>query len=198
MLPLEDSPEIDICLEIRNKWRKCPKPRVVIFADTLLTLLDPDSLESNVLLICIENLSYIGIAFNEFLKCFDIDFKSQECLFVIAAGYDMVRCFQNLPMLTTASRLHEDIVEFGTKISPCKVVFVTTPEIGILKSDLQLLNRMLLQALTLQTNGNIHVFNFAEEVTKSSFANTSVITRTLFLLKGIEDTFGCSLLSVPK
>uniref|UniRef100_A0AC35FHU1 Uncharacterized protein n=1 Tax=Panagrolaimus sp. PS1159 TaxID=55785 RepID=A0AC35FHU1_9BILA len=120
-----------------------------------------------------------------------------ECLFVIVAGYDMVRCFRNLPLLSTASQLHKDIIEFAKKISPSRIVFVTTPELGVLKSALQLLNLGMLQALTLENNGNIHAYNFAEEVKKSSFANTSVLTRTLFLLKGIEDNFGCSLLSLP-
>uniref|UniRef100_A0AC34G303 Uncharacterized protein n=1 Tax=Panagrolaimus sp. ES5 TaxID=591445 RepID=A0AC34G303_9BILA len=193
-LPIEDIPEAAQCCDIRNLLRNCPKPRIVIFADTLLTLLDPDSLNSNVLLIRIEKMAYIGSALNEFLTYMDQDFNVQECLFLIVAGYDMVRCFRNLPVLSTASQLHKDIVDFATKIIPCKVVFVTTPEIGVLKSTLQLLNLLMLQALTLQNNSNIHVYNFAEEVNKSSFANTSVYTRTLFLLKSIGDSFGCSLL----
>lgn len=60
MLPIEKFPAADQSLDIKNLLRKCPKPRVVIFADTLLTLLDPDSLNSNVLLVRIENMAFIG------------------------------------------------------------------------------------------------------------------------------------------
>uniref|UniRef100_A0A914QFG0 Uncharacterized protein n=1 Tax=Panagrolaimus davidi TaxID=227884 RepID=A0A914QFG0_9BILA len=197
LLPIEEFPDIDQSADRRNALRNCPKPKVVIFADSLLTLLDPTSLNSNVLLIRIEKMAYIGSALNEFLKYADKEILTPECLFVIVAGYDMVRCFRNLPLLSTASQLHKDIIEFAKKISPSRIVHVTTPEIGLLQSALQLLNLGMLQALTLENNGNIHVYNFAEEVKKSSFANTSVLTRTLFLLKGIEDTFGCSLLSLP-
>lgn len=62
----------------------------------------------------------------------------------------MVRCFPNIPLLSTASQLHKDIIDFASKIGQCNVVFVTTPETGFLEATIRLFNLGMCQALTLQ------------------------------------------------